>query len=552
MVACWRAIADARAARAVSSPTAPQAAPARPEPAAAPPAGAAPAPSGGAVSVLSAIRLSVGQQPDPVVALGRLVAAPLADHRAPLAREQLERLAAEGRPRSSGRRGGPRARRAGTRSRRRRRRRAGRGRGPRRTGRCARRTGPSRAQRRGRRHQARAHGPADAAGCAAERQGSTSAPQRRRAAPPAGPAPCTQSSGEAGSRWPVSWRDPSGDSTSGARMLLAARPARAGRRRASASEPSTSSASGLISTQIGSSTDATPAFEARPKPTFSPSSTTVARGAARAGGGGAAVGRARVDDDHARSRQVQLRPSAAAARPPPPSCGSRSRAPSRRRGGRRARAGAPARPRRAPSRRATASAASSAKRRRASSASNQPARARPPAPEPLDQLGRGQHLDQRGRRGLGVARAGRAGRSSRPRSRPARRRPAPPPGGPLASAWSTTLPNGSRSAQCSRHQARPSASRGSASSPGEGHAAVEVGLRGALGAGASSSRSPSAFIGAPATVRRSSRHAARRPRDRLERQVGALPRHQRAEQQHLGLGRHAPVARRSRAGRRRG
>ena len=48
MVACWRAIADARAgAERVSSPTAPRAAPARPEPAAAPPAGAAPAPTSG-------------------------------------------------------------------------------------------------------------------------------------------------------------------------------------------------------------------------------------------------------------------------------------------------------------------------------------------------------------------------------------------------------------------------------------------------------------------------------------------------------------------------
>jgi hypothetical protein len=46
MVACWRAIADARAER-VSSPTAARAAPARPGPAAAPPAGAAPAPSTG-------------------------------------------------------------------------------------------------------------------------------------------------------------------------------------------------------------------------------------------------------------------------------------------------------------------------------------------------------------------------------------------------------------------------------------------------------------------------------------------------------------------------
>ncbi|MEA2364144.1 MAG: arabinofuranan 3-O-arabinosyltransferase [Thermoleophilaceae bacterium] len=46
MVACWRAIAEARAAR-VSSPAAARAAPARPEPAGAPPAGAAPAPSTG-------------------------------------------------------------------------------------------------------------------------------------------------------------------------------------------------------------------------------------------------------------------------------------------------------------------------------------------------------------------------------------------------------------------------------------------------------------------------------------------------------------------------
>ena len=48
MVACWRAISGARAAREVSPPTAPQAAPAPPEPAAAQSAGAAPAPSGGA------------------------------------------------------------------------------------------------------------------------------------------------------------------------------------------------------------------------------------------------------------------------------------------------------------------------------------------------------------------------------------------------------------------------------------------------------------------------------------------------------------------------
>ena len=48
MVACWRTIADARAARApVSPPTAPRAAPAPGRPAAAPPAGAARAPSGG-------------------------------------------------------------------------------------------------------------------------------------------------------------------------------------------------------------------------------------------------------------------------------------------------------------------------------------------------------------------------------------------------------------------------------------------------------------------------------------------------------------------------
>ena len=46
MVACWRSIADARAA-AVSSPTAPRAAPARPGPVEAPPADVAPAPSGG-------------------------------------------------------------------------------------------------------------------------------------------------------------------------------------------------------------------------------------------------------------------------------------------------------------------------------------------------------------------------------------------------------------------------------------------------------------------------------------------------------------------------
>jgi hypothetical protein len=49
MVACWRTIADARAAaEPVSSPTAPGDAPARREPAAARQAGAAPAPSGGA------------------------------------------------------------------------------------------------------------------------------------------------------------------------------------------------------------------------------------------------------------------------------------------------------------------------------------------------------------------------------------------------------------------------------------------------------------------------------------------------------------------------
>jgi arabinofuranan 3-O-arabinosyltransferase len=48
MVACWRTIAEARAAREVSPPTAPQAAPAPPEPAAAQSAGAAPAPSAGA------------------------------------------------------------------------------------------------------------------------------------------------------------------------------------------------------------------------------------------------------------------------------------------------------------------------------------------------------------------------------------------------------------------------------------------------------------------------------------------------------------------------
>ena len=49
MVACWRTIADARAAAggAVSPPTAPQAAPAPAPPAAAPPAGGAPAPSSG-------------------------------------------------------------------------------------------------------------------------------------------------------------------------------------------------------------------------------------------------------------------------------------------------------------------------------------------------------------------------------------------------------------------------------------------------------------------------------------------------------------------------
>jgi hypothetical protein len=48
MVACWRTIAEARAARGVSPPTAPQAAPAPPEPAAAQSAGAAPARSTGA------------------------------------------------------------------------------------------------------------------------------------------------------------------------------------------------------------------------------------------------------------------------------------------------------------------------------------------------------------------------------------------------------------------------------------------------------------------------------------------------------------------------
>jgi peptidoglycan/LPS O-acetylase OafA/YrhL len=48
MVACWRAISEARATREVSPPTAPQAAPAPHEPAAAQSAGAAPAPSGGA------------------------------------------------------------------------------------------------------------------------------------------------------------------------------------------------------------------------------------------------------------------------------------------------------------------------------------------------------------------------------------------------------------------------------------------------------------------------------------------------------------------------
>ncbi len=177
------------------------------------------------------------------------------------------RTALPRRPGSScARDGGRRARRARTRSRPPARRRAGRARGPRCRGRSTRRTAPAAAASRVRAASAQP----------------TAQPTRRgledfqgASVGPANVGEITtraRSGAEAGSGWTVSWREPSGDRTSGASSRSGARSASA----ASVSgDPSITSTSGFTSIVTGARTASSPTFEARPKPMFSSSSIVV-------------------------------------------------------------------------------------------------------------------------------------------------------------------------------------------------------------------------------------------------------------------------------------
>ena len=404
-------------------------------------------------------------------------------------------------------------------------RRAGTGRGPRRTGRSARRTGPSRAQRLGPGHERAADRPADAARAARRRHGASargrgrgSARARRRADRGRPPTP--------GTGWTVSCRRAVGVEHERRQQPLG-RSGAPPRAASPSSESSSSSTSGLSSAVTGAShLRAAPRLQARPKPTFSAQRDHLAAPRrARARPRRVVVARRRVDDHHPGARQVALdrgraaRASSAAelwvtvtiverrgrrvtrpAGPGPAGCAATAAAP-------------------APARRlqvevlARARACRRAHPAGARRVGEQPraARRRPPSRV----AGRVQHPAG----GVDDLRAGRP-------------RPGATTGRPAASASSTAIPNGSRSAQCSRQLARARAPPRVATAPAArprppgpaGGALAQLAQRAARRVVAS---------GAPASRSRSPGIAAARERARLERQVGRFQRHERAEHQHL-------------------
>ena len=286
---------------------------------------------------------------------------------------------------------------------------------------------------------------------------------------------------------------------------------------------------------MGSSTASTPALEARPKPTFSPSSMTVARGAAARAAVALpsvepestttmrAPGRCRSTDRIRRSTAAaELYVTVTSAIPAPWwVAGVRERSAGR----------APRSP--------TALVATSAKRCRDSSASNQPARARPPSPSRSRSSG-----PDNSSTSDSAAAAGSPGAYSRPQL--SSTISAAPPfedataGLPLARASSTAVresrPVGAVQQAPGAADRRPRVG----DLAQERHTTLQVRAGGPL-AQLGEETLALGVHGRAGDRQAQTRDALRGPRHRLECEVGARLWRQRAEHEHLGILRARPL-----------